>query len=388
MRKLMIFPLLLALCCGTLAACQDTPSDTNTTDTKETTDMTETQEMTTPEQTTEIESIDPATLSLTTYTLPQDVAHFKQHGRLIPLADGLACDHTMSGIEFEGVMYGEVKLTLSVTADTYFTVFIDGERVENRFAATTDTTELVIANFDTAQVHNVRIVKQTEPQFSLCTLKAVTLAGELGDAPADKPLYIEFLGDSITCGYGNLGDHTSQNPGTALWEDGTQAFAGATALALDADCSIISCSGIGANKGYPTFDMQQYYEKASYYRDQTEDHVFGRVPDVVVINLGTNDAGMGATEQGFQDSVRSLITLIRTAYGKDVPIVWVHNMMGECRFAWTETVLDELGGKSAGIYVLRASANHEGGNGHPTLAHHAAVAKRLTKEIQKLLQDD
>ena len=90
----------------------------------------------------------------------------------------------------------------------------------------------------------------------------------------------------------------------------------------------------------------------------------------------------------FQDSVRNLITLIRTVYGKDVPIVWVHNMMGECRFAWTETVLDELGGKSAGIYVLSASANHDGGNGHPTLAHHAAVAKRLTKEIQKLLQDD
>ncbi len=386
MRKLMIFPLLLTLCCGTLAACQGTPSDPNTTDTQKTA-MTDTQEMSTPEQTTEIESIDPATLSLTTYTLTQDTAHFKQHGRLILLADGLGCDHVMSGIEFEGIMYGEVKLTLSVTANTYFTVYIDGERVEQRLTATADTTELVIANFDTAELHNVRFVKQTEPQFSLCTLKSVTLTGELGDAPAQKPLYIEFLGDSITCGYGNLGTSSSEDPGNQVWHDGTQSFAAFTALALDADFSMIGCSGIGVNKGYPAFDMQQFYEKTSFFRDSTSegsDHVFGRAPDAIVINLGTNDYPHGATEQEFKDSVKNLITFVRTAYDKDIPIVWVHNMMGECRFAWTEAVLEEMGGESAGIYSVRCNASHLGTNGHPNIAGHQNASKHLLKTLKEL----
>jgi hypothetical protein len=229
-------------------------------------------------------------------------------------------------------------------------------------------------------------LKQTEPQLSLCTLRSVTLTGELGTAPAEKELYLEFLGDRITCGYGNLGDHSSPDPGCALWEDGSKAFAALSALALDTDFSMISCSGIGVHKGYPYFDMLQYYQKASFFRDQTAPCTFCRVPDAIVINLGTNDAGLGAEQQGFEDSVHKLITFVRTFYGKDVPIVWVHNMMSECRFAWTEAVICGMGGESAGIYTLRAQADHNGTNGHPALCGHAAAAQLLTKKLKELLQ--
>lgn len=326
-----------------------------------------------------------------TYSLIDDIAGFKLHGRRMLLSDGVGCDHTMSGIEFEGMMCGKVTVSLSCTADTYFTVFIDGERAEQRFAATAETTELVIADFDTAKVRNVRLLKQTEPQFSLCTLKSVTLTGELNAAPAPKPLYIEFLGDSITCGYGNLGKPGAREPGHQIWHDGTRSFAALTALALDADCSLISCSGIGVNKGYPFFDMQQYYEKASFFRDWTSEgsnHVFGRVPDVAVINLGTNDAGLGAAEQGLKESVRKLITFVRTAYGKNMPVIWVHNMMGECRFDWTKTVLEDMGGESAGIYTVCAEPDHNGTNGHPGPNGHTAAAQKLTEKIKEILQSE
>lgn len=335
-----------------------------------------------------MQTFDPATLCEQTYDLLTDTAHFKHHGRLLPLEDGLACDHVMSGIEFEGVMYGKVTLTLGSDRDTYFTVWVDGVRVEQRFLAPAGAATLTLAEFDTAQVHNVKILKQTEPQFSLCTVKTVTLTGELSDAPAEKPLYIEVLGDSITSGYGLLGQASSENPGDPIWHDGTQTYAAQAILELDADCSVISCSGIGANKGFPFFDMQQYYEKTSFFRDWTSqgsDHTFGRVPDAVIINLGTNDFSQGATEQGFKDSVKSLITFIRTAYKTDMPIIWVHNMMGDCRYEWTSAVLEEMGGEAAGLFALRMPANHNGTNGHPALAGHKNAARRLVAELEDLL---
>lgn len=384
--KIFALTLVLALCFGALAACQDTqstPSDTTDALAQET----ETEQPT--QEGTEVQTYDPTALFEQTYSLLTDTEHFKHHGRLFTLADGLACDHVMSGIEFEGVMYGEVKITVDCDRDTYFTVFVDGEKADQRFHAPAGACELIVADFDTAEMHNVRLLKQTEPQFSLCTLKDVTLTGELSDAPAQKPLYIEFLGDSITSGYGILGQSNSENPGGVIWHDGTQTYAAQTALALDADCSMISCSGIGISKGFPFFDMQQYYEKASFFRDWTSEnsnHVFERVPDIVVINLGTNDYSQGATEQGMKDSIKKLITFIRTVYGKDVPIVWVHNMMGDCRFEWTQVALEELGGEQAGIYTVRASANHSGTHGHPNPTGHKAAARRLTEKINEILQ--
>lgn len=380
------------LCMGLLVGCDKTPAqETATEQSTEHSTQQDTQpitEQTTEEVTTEVQTYDPATLSEQSYFLLTDKEHFKHHGRLLPLADGLACDHVMSGIEFEGIMYGKVTLTVGSDRDTYFTVWVDGVRQNQRFFAPAGAAELTLAEFDTAQMHNIRVLKQTEPQFSLCTIKTVTLTGELTDAPANKQFYIEVLGDSISSGYGNLGNTNSENPGEAIWHDGTQTYAALSIEDLDADCSIISCSGIGANKGFPFFDMQQYYEKASFFRDWTSansGHTFDRVPDVVIINLGTNDYSQGATEQGFKDSVKSLITFIRTSYGKDVPIVWVHNMMGECRFEWTEPVLEELGGEAAGIYSVKCTPNHSGTNGHPGLPAHRAAARALTQKLKELL---
>ena len=63
-------------------------------------------------------------------------------------------------------------------------------------------------------------------------LYGVSLCGTLYEAPEDREYYVEFIGDSITGGYGNLGDNAIENPGTALWEDGTKTYAFLTAKAL------------------------------------------------------------------------------------------------------------------------------------------------------------
>jgi len=314
------------------------------------------------------------------YTLDACAPLVKQVGRTAIASDGLICDYTASGIEFKAYIKGNLKFTVNCNKDTYFTVMVDGNRLgpntgnlqsDLRFKATggSDVTIDVGNLGNTAALHEIRILKQTEPQNSLCVMKSVQFNGVLDSAAAEKDLYIEFLGDSITCGYGNLIANGGANPGSALNQDGTRTYAFLAAEKLGADASVISCSGIGIDKGFTGMNEAAFYPKASYFRNNTQAYDFStaRIPDVVVINLGTNDDRCGSTEQQFKNNVEALINTIRTSYGKDIPIVWGHNMMSACCFEWTSAVLAKMGGTGAGLYSVQLNANHNGGNGHPTL---------------------
>ena len=308
-----------------------------------------------------------------TYSLDQNLALLKQVGRTQVTDNGIICDFTASGIEFKAYVKGNLKFTVNCDRATYFTVMVDGVRMAQN---TTDATErfyaaggsdvtIDVGNLgNTAALHEIRILKQTEPQNSRCVMKNIQFCGVLDSAMPEKDLYIEFLGDSITCGYGNIGP-----TGGAADQDGTKTYAFLAAEALNADASVISCSGIGIDNGYTSFNEMAFYTRESAFRDWNKLYDFSdkRVPDVVVINLGTNDNSQGSEEAEFKQNVRELISFIRTSYGKDMPIVWAYNMMGACRFEWTSAVLAELGGTSNGLYSVQLTQNNAGGNGHPTL---------------------
>lgn len=57
--------------------------------------------------------------------------------------------------------------------------------------------------------------------------------------PANKNYYIEFVGDSITCAWGTIGEHT----GAYTDQDGTLAYSYLVAEAQNADYSMTALSG-------------------------------------------------------------------------------------------------------------------------------------------------
>lgn len=318
------------------------------------------------------------------YNVAEDREHFKLFGnRMLPIGNAVTCDFTASGIEFRGYMKGEIKLRLKCDRDTYFTVFVNDERVSKRFLVTPDMDELVLTDIAEAGEYSIRVLKQTEPQWSLAKLYCISLCGTLYDAPANDKYYIEFVGDSITCGYGNLGNSSSEDPGTALWEDGTRSYAFLTAEALGADANVVGCSGIGIDKAWTSFNEAAFYPANSYFRDKNKPLTNNsRVPDLVVINLGTNDALRGSGQVKFSRGVKDLINTIREFYGEDVPIVWAHGMMRNTCFDWTLPVLEQLGGEAAGIYHCELPANNKGANGHPSLAAQKSASTRLVNFIK------
>ena len=120
----------------------------------------------------------------------------------------------------------------------------------------------------------------------------------------EKVFRVEFVGDSITCGYGVdgvLGDLYSTSN-----EDATKAYAYLAAAELDVDYSLVSFSGYGIISGYTELEVPRTECLVPDY-SRTMGNSYGRFADrvdpsevawdfgsfsadVVVINLGTNDA--------------------------------------------------------------------------------------------------
>lgn len=312
-----------------------------------------------------------------TYNLLAVTDQLKIYGRSSRTEDGISCDFTASGIEFSAYMVNEVKLNLSCTADTYFSVYVDGVKMQERYLIKPEDSAITLANFEEGGEHTIRILKQTEARHSLSVLKSLEMTGYWLDAPKDNPYYIEFIGDSISCGWGNLA--TGSITDVAQYADGTQAFAYLTAEKLGTDFSVIGCGGIGIlTTGYVPVVEADFYTKQSYYRSATETYTPTRIPDVVVINLGTNDQNYNVNGTQFKQKVTELINLVRQTYGTNVPIVWCYNMMSEGMIAEAQQAIAGM----SNVYVCQLTRNRNGGSGHPDIAGHQTAAEELTAFIQ------
>ena len=380
MKKILAF-LLLAVLCLSLFACSDTP-DEKLPDNEQNDDQNNSEN-----QEDKKESVHKK------YAL-QDIADsFKFLGRNTVASNGIICDHSASGIEFSAYIEGDVKLCASVSmrvtpagayeANTYYTVYVDGVRQEKRFNVPSGEATLTIASFAEGGVHTIRILKQTESQNSISILKSLEFTGYFEEAPAEKELLIEFIGDSITSGYGNLCKNGASNPGNALNQDATQTYAYLTAEKLDADHSLVSYSGIGVAKGWPDFLMEEFFAADSYCRSTNTAYEKSFTPDIVVINLGTNDRTKGANATTFMNKAKALINLIRETDGDDVKIIWVSNMMGDSLQTFAGKAITALGGEAKGLYTCPLPQEQTGGGGHPSLAGHTAAADVLVKFIQE-----
>ena len=330
-----------------------------------------------------------------TYDLSKFADKLKLLGRCQILKDGIACDHSATGIEFSVLIIGELTLKIYTTVErehcdaAYFTVYIDGVRQEERVEALAGEQNLLIANFAEKGEHTIKLVKQTEMNFNLCTLYSLCFDGELLTPPAKKEKYIEFIGDSLSCGMGNLGKKGVPEPQTSRWEDVTQGYTYGTAEKLDADYSIISESGIGLAGSWhdPLFD---FYSAWSYKRDKDLKYDFARVPDLISVNLVTNDFYLNCdfkicSVEEVIEKTKEFIAFVRSSYGKAIPIVWVGRFMflGERYINAVDTAIAELGGVDAKIYRLDVPTSSGGAHGHPDVAGHSAARDMLVEFIKE-----
>jgi lysophospholipase L1-like esterase len=223
---------------------------------------------------------------------------------------------------------------------TNLTVQLVEENGPNQYDVTVDgtTTVLVTGGGDqtypiatglAAGAHDVAIARRTESFFGITRFAG--FSGGTLVATARPTRLIEFIGDSITCGYGVLGDVATCSF-TADTEAETHAWGALAAAELGAAHTAIAYSGIGVYRNYgdePGLHMPDYFSRTFADSDQSPWDWSYR-PDAVVINLGTNDFSVGDPGQGYIDAYTTFIEQIRAQYGANIEIVVVSSpMLGE-----------------------------------------------------------
>ncbi len=330
--------------------------------------------------------------------------------------DNLTFDNVNSGLEF--CFYGtECSLLLDVPELTdaqvknkefcYLRVYVDDEIKETY---TSDVEELyshgafipldrfgekVKYTFATGLeegVHRIKILKASEQKLTsgYRQLKiAEIVTGEscyvLKNALPEKSLKIDFYGDSISCGAGALGT-TAENI-LHTNGDGTQTYAAYTALALNAESSVVSQSGLCVKAellgaGVSLVGLWNKYSQAN-----PSTYAIDPNTDLVVINLGTNDyrainEGKTTQEDLTADAV-AVLTEMRKSYPK-AKFVWCYGMMSETtvvKTALTEAIA-QMGGADKGFYYCSLPSDTSGGATHPTVWGHVCAARTLTAFIK------
>lgn len=329
--------------------------------------------------------VDTPTVEKHNDTLAAIADSLKINGRAYVQGSGIVCDLAADGIEFNAYLVGRVTLSLYSNNPCYFTVWIDGERAEERLCASAGNTSLTIAEFAEGGEHHIRILKQTESMNALVMLNKLSYTGDLTDRPVNSRSYVEFIGDSLTSGYGILCNSATPDGGSSVYKDATKSFAFLAAEALQADCSLVSCTGIGVVDGYREFRMSDFYPATSYYRDSSNQYVSRRTPDAVVINLGTNDRTKGVSGSDFYTAVKALITQVRHLHGENVPIVWVTNANNSTLNSSIRQAITDLGGETNKLYTVEISLDSNGSGNHPSEASQAKEATTVSKFLQDKL---
>ena len=260
----------------------------------------------------------------------------------------------------------------------------------------------------------IRVMKFSEAAFGLAGLKSLEIDGEarwLSDAQhriETTGLKLEFIGDSITCGYGIEGVWEKDTFTTAQ-ERPDKAYAFQTAKALGAQVQLCSWSGIGITSGYvdpETVNLPEtswlmqgiwpYTDKSLSLRLGLEPEVWDSKahyePDFVIINLGTNDISWVREKEARRLNYRAALKLLLEAVHRRSPNAKIVACLGSMGEALNETAAEAVNlfkkdfpGVTADFLPF-TEQNPEDGIGtdwHPSETTHKKMALSLSDLIRQ-----
>jgi len=246
----------------------------------------------------------------------------------------------------------------------------------------------------------IRLVKLSEAScsgFYIGTIGAFC-TGDI-EPTAKKETAIEFIGDSITCGYG-IDDDQYGYFSTAT-ENFAKTYAYLTAEKLDADYSAVAFSGYGVLSGYTSDGrinskdtLWNYYDKSAVFPDGSKAYwnFDSFNPDYVVINLGTNDASYCGTLQrreSFYESYYDFIKYVRSK-SPDSYILCVLGDMNNSLYPMIEKAVsayrlnEEDNRIEAMMLEFKMGENPIAVNGHPGAESNVIAAETLVRKIKEL----
>lgn len=243
----------------------------------------------------------------------------------------------------------------------------------------------------------------------------------------EKQYKLEFIGDSITSGEGNIGAILEED-WISMWFSTQNNYAQMVAAEIDAEYRIISQSGWGVYTGWdnnPYSALPLYYEKVCGLLKGKKNKALGALqaydftkwqPDAIIINLGTNDGsafnspewrdekigeshkqrltGEGLFNEAdlkkFEEAAYDFIVKVRKN-NPHAQLIWVYGMLGYPMLESIKRVVgayQNLSGdeKICVLKVPEINTDTVGARQHPGVLSHQIAAKCIIEKLNELLK--
>lgn len=284
----------------------------------------------------------------------------------------------------------------------YFMAQIDGAKP---FKVAFDAEKDSVVSIATALpygTHRVRLMYAIEGLFRTPEFRGFVLdeGCRLKPSPALPERKIEFIGNSITCGYG-----VESTEATDPYEEATEnhwlTYANIVSDSLHAQHTSISRSGIGAYRNYngpkagSVDDMPWQYEYTLFDRHAEKWDFSKYQPQLVCINLGTNDLSTPNYDIAlYEKGYREFLATVRSKYPKAKIVLLTGPMLGQRENDLEKTVLDRIcrdARRKGDQEVYRFDFTPQtgdlgfGASGHPSRRQHQRMADELLPYLRTLM---
>ena len=320
----------------------------------------------------------------------------------ISFANPDAPTFTYPGTQIMASFYGTSLKMMAKPRSGYFMAQIDGaEPFKVGFNAPRDSV-VTLATALPDGLHTVRLMYCVEGYELRPVFRGFVLdqGRDLGDAPRLPERKIEFIGNSITCGYGNESINRD-DPFEYETENHYYTYAAETARQLGAQHWVVARSGIGVYRNYDgpragskdPMPAQYEYTLFDDFKDRWD---FGRYqPDVVCINLGTNDLSTNNYDiKLFDAAYRKFLATVRGHYPKAKIVMLCGSMLNGKELQLAIKTLDQIQAdarKKGDNEVYRFNFTPQtgdlyyGASWHPSLWQHQKMAGELTAFLRVLM---
>ncbi|MGD2035247.1 MAG: GDSL-type esterase/lipase family protein [Bacteroidales bacterium] len=333
-------------------------------------------------------------------TIPANHNLIEYTGR-IDFTDSLAPKFSYSGVSVRAFISGtSVSAILSDDiGQNYYNVILDRNEYKTINVSTGRNT-YILAEGLSDTIHEIELFKRTELTFGKTQFHGFILddGASLDTITNIRPYFIEYIGNSITCGYGNEGTlGESFGPET---ENHFLSYAAVTSRNFNARHMSVSRSGIGIYRNYdgPATGnadcMTNLYSRIFLY-DAQPIYDFNEKPDVICINLGTNDfSTSGADSSLFVSNYLRLIDTIQKRYEMPDIVCLLGPMLSGSALTdagnYIQFIADSANNKEQGDVSFFEMSAQTGSLGfavdyHPTVAQHEKNAKELTEYLHDLM---
>ena len=356
------------------------------------------------------------------YIVKLSFSDFNWFGRYLDYEGTRYFDYSASGFEFS---FCGTKAWCKILSDpelfeedskgilgVFITDIESGNTELKKMVLSQKENHLVLFESDKSQKVSIKVMRFSEAYYGYSGLTDIEIDGELIELPKEeKKLKLEFIGDSITCGYG-IDGFLGKDGFKTEQERPDLTYAYLAAGNLNADAHLICRSGTGliscavASDDAKEPDLQEplmnqlwpYTDRFLSERLGIEPEVWDESrfsPDVVIINLGTNDESWVNGRRDRKASFVNLYEQLLEAVHRRSAKAAILGCLGVCGQQMCDPVMEAIEHFSKNfpkvktkflMFPLQQKVDGIGANWHPSAKTHKIMSDFLTEDIKALLQ--